>query len=121
VFSSTSVIDPSNVNSSVPKRSCISSSPPADSYSETTPHCISNTNNISTPVSYLVAEATINGIFGIVLLDTGSGLTIISSRHWSVIGDTSVPPTPYDGPDIHGPEGSSICPVAYVQVDWACP
>ncbi|CAF4666692.1 unnamed protein product, partial [Rotaria sp. Silwood2] len=39
----------------------------------------SNINIISPPASYLVAEAKVNGIPGVVLLDTGSGLTIISS------------------------------------------
>jgi len=75
-----------------------------------------NINIISPPASYLTAEAKINGVPGVVLLDTGSGLTIISSRHWSIIGDQSIPPTLYDGPDIHGPEGSSIRPVGLVEV-----
>ncbi|CAF5184705.1 unnamed protein product, partial [Rotaria sp. Silwood1] len=75
-----------------------------------------NTNIISSPASYLIAEAKINDIPGVVLLDTGSGLTIISSRHWSLIGDQSIPPTPYDGANIHGPEGSSICPIGWVGV-----
>jgi hypothetical protein len=66
------------------------------------------------PDCYLTAEAKINGIPGIVLLDTGSGLTIISSRHWAIIGDKSLPVQPYDGPDIHGPDGSSIKPDGYV-------
>ncbi|CAF4619615.1 unnamed protein product, partial [Rotaria socialis] len=56
---------------------------------------------------------------GLVLLDTGSGLTIISFQHWSIIGDKSSPLTPYTGPDIHGSEGSSICPVGWVTVDIA--
>jgi hypothetical protein len=43
-------------------------------------------------------------------------LTIISSRHWSVIGDKSTPLLPYDGPDIQGPEGSSIRPVGLIEV-----
>ncbi|CAF3794553.1 unnamed protein product [Rotaria sordida] len=68
--------------------------------------------------SYLPSqsEAKINDIPGVVLLDTGSGLTIINSRHWSLIGDQSIPPTPYDGADIHGPEGSSIRPIGWVEV-----
>ncbi|CAF4396540.1 unnamed protein product [Rotaria sp. Silwood2] len=79
----------------------------------------SNINIISPPASYLVAEAKVNGIPGVVLLDTGSGLTIISSQHWSIIGNKSIPPTSYDGSDIHGPEGSSIYPVSWVTVDVA--
>ncbi|CAF4659362.1 unnamed protein product, partial [Rotaria magnacalcarata] len=68
---------------------------------------------------YLIAEAKVNGIRGLVLLDTGSGLTIISFQHWSIIGDKSSPLIPYTGPDIRGPEGSSICPVGWVTVDIA--
>ncbi|CAF4284930.1 unnamed protein product, partial [Rotaria sordida] len=75
-----------------------------------------NTTLTSSPASYLTAEAKINDIPGVVLLDTGSGLTIINSRHWSLIVDQSIPPTPYDGADIHGPEGSSIRPIGWVEV-----
>lgn len=35
---------------------------------------------------YVTAEAKINNIPGIVLLDTSSGITIISSSHWKLIG-----------------------------------
>ncbi|CAF5047809.1 unnamed protein product, partial [Rotaria socialis] len=35
-------------------------------------------DTVSPPTSYLIAEAKVNGIRGLVLLDTGSGLTIIS-------------------------------------------
>ncbi|CAF5227646.1 unnamed protein product, partial [Rotaria magnacalcarata] len=57
-------------------------------------------DTVSPPTSYLIAEAKVNGIRGLVLLDTGSGLTIISFQHWSIIGDKSSPLTPYTGPDI---------------------
>lgn len=56
---------------------------------------------------YLTARAQINNIPGIVLLDTGSGVTIISSRHWSVLGSPDSV-RPYHGPAIHGPDDSSI-------------
>ena len=88
----------------------------ADSRPPRLPSCPTNTNTPSSSASYLVADAHINGIRGTVLLDTGSGLTIISSRHWSLIGDKSIPPTFYDGPDIHGPEGSSIHPIGFVTI-----
>ncbi|CAF3821983.1 unnamed protein product, partial [Rotaria magnacalcarata] len=69
----------------------------------------SNQINIdSPPTSYLIAEAKVNSIRGLVLLDTGSGLTIISFQHWSIIGDKSSPLTPYTGPDIHGPEAKNF-------------
>ncbi|CAF2157443.1 unnamed protein product, partial [Rotaria magnacalcarata] len=71
-------------------------------------------DTVSPPTSYLIVEAKVNDIRGLVLLDAGSGLTIISFQHWSIIGDKSSPLTPYTGPDIHGPEGSSICPVGWV-------
>ncbi|CAF2039237.1 unnamed protein product, partial [Rotaria magnacalcarata] len=55
----------------------------------------SNQINIDSPTtSYLIADAKVNG-------------------------DKSSPPIPYTGPDIHGPEGSSICPVGWVTVDIA--
>ncbi|CAM4845028.1 unnamed protein product [Rotaria magnacalcarata] len=65
-------------------------------------------DTVSPPTSYLIAEAKVNGIRGLVLLDTGSGLTIISFQHWSIIGDKSSPLTPYTGPDIHGPEAKNF-------------
>lgn len=82
---------------------------------------MSDSNHITTSssTSYLVTKAHVNGIPGHVLLDTGSGLTIISSQHWSIIGAQDVIPTPYTGPDIHGPEGSSIYPVGWVTVNIA--
>ncbi|CAF4379420.1 unnamed protein product [Rotaria magnacalcarata] len=76
-------------------------------------------DTVSPPTCYLIVEAKVNDIRGLVLLDAGSGLTIISFQHWSIIGDKSSPLTPYTGPDIHGPEGSSICPVGWVTVDIA--
>ncbi|CAF5144408.1 unnamed protein product, partial [Rotaria magnacalcarata] len=69
---------------------------------------------------YLTAAAKVNNIPGIVLLDTGSGVTIISSNHWRIIG-TNSPITSYDGPEIQGPEGSSIGPEGrvFVQITLA--
>ncbi|CAF5228542.1 unnamed protein product, partial [Rotaria magnacalcarata] len=61
-------------------------------------------DTVSPPTSYLIVEAKVNDIRGLVLLDAGSGLAIISFQHWSIIGDKSSPLTPYTGPDIHGPE-----------------
>jgi len=87
-----------------------------DIISDRTSSRITNTNVISQSTTYLIAEAQVNGVNGAVLLDTGSSLTIISSRHWSLIGDQSIPPIPYDGPDVHAPEGSSIRPVGLVKV-----
>jgi len=90
--------------------------PSFDINSDRTSSSTTNINIISPCTSYLIAEAQVNGISGVVLLDTGSGLTIISSRHWSIIGAKSAPPAVYDGPDIHGPEGSSIRPVGLVNI-----
>ena len=50
------------------------------------------------------------------MLDTGSGVTIISSDHWKVIG-TADRILPYRGPEIQGPDGSSIGPEGQVNVD----
>ena len=74
-------------------------------------------NTIPSSTSYLVTEAHANGIPGQVLLDTESGLTIISSQHWSIIGDKIIQPIPYTGPDIHVPEGSSVCHVGWMTVN----
>ena len=87
-----------------PSLGFIPSIDPSDSFSSSPHSC------------YLTAEATINNIPGIVLLDTGSGVTIISSRHWSVIGSPDSV-RPYQGPIIQGPDGSSIGPVGHVLVD----
>jgi transposase InsO family protein len=64
---------------------------------------------------YLTAQAEVNDVSGIVLLDTGSGVTIISSSHWKILG---VPDAilPYRGPVIQGPDGSSIGPEGEVSV-----
>ena len=62
---------------------------------------------------YLTAVAEINGIEGIVLLDTGSGISIISALHWKIIGNQQLM-TVYDGPQILGPDGSSIEPEGMV-------
>ena len=64
---------------------------------------------------YLTAQAKVNDVSGIVLLDTGSGVTIISSRHWQIIG-TPGSIRPYVGPEIQGPDGSSIGPEGLVSV-----
>ncbi|CAF3358581.1 unnamed protein product [Rotaria socialis] len=64
---------------------------------------------------YLTTEAKINDIPGIVLLDTGSGVTIISSSHWKII-NSGGPIAPYNGPEIQGPDGSSIGPEGRVVV-----
>ena len=64
---------------------------------------------------YLTAEARINNVPGIVLLDTGSGVTIISSNHWKILGSADAI-HPYDGPEIQGPDGSSIGPQGQVDV-----
>jgi hypothetical protein len=67
------------------------------------------------PACYLTARAQINDVSGIVLLDTGSGVTIISPGHWKIIG-ASAPIRPYVGPGILGPDGSSIGPEDLVTV-----
>jgi hypothetical protein len=64
---------------------------------------------------YVTAEARINDVPGIVLLDTGSGITIISSHHWKIIGSPDSI-RPYNGPEIQGPDGSSIGPAGQVVV-----
>ena len=56
-------------------------------------------NTIPSSTSYLVTEAHVNGIPGQVLLNTGFGPSIISSQHWSVIGDKIIQSIPYSGPD----------------------
>lgn len=75
----------------------------------------SNSFDIYPRHCYLTTAAKINDISGIVLLDTGSGVTIISSKHWELIG-TSDSIIPYHGPEIQGPDGSSIGPVGHVTV-----
>lgn len=95
------------------------------------PHCSKSTGFINSSDSsdlssnyprhcYLTSAAKVNNIPGIVLLDTGSGVTIISSSHWRIIG-TNSPITSYDGPEIQGPEGSSIGPEGrvFVQITLA--
>jgi hypothetical protein len=64
---------------------------------------------------FLTATAEVNNISGIVLLDTGSGVSIISSSHWHIIA-AHQPVHPYHGPAIQGPDGSSIGPEGYVSV-----
>jgi len=77
----------------------------------------SDTTTISSPRScYLTAQAKINNIPGVVLLDTGSGVTVISSRHYSVLGSVDSI-QPYDDPPVQGPNGSSIGPIGRVVVD----
>ena len=74
-----------------------------------------NVSSFSPCACYLTAEAKINDISGIVLLDTGSGVTIISSSHWHLLG-SSDSIRPYSGPEIQGPDGSSIGPEGQVTV-----
>ncbi|CAM4912454.1 unnamed protein product [Rotaria socialis] len=64
---------------------------------------------------YLTTEAKINDIPGIVLLDTGLGVTIISSSHWKMISSNGSI-APYNGPEIQRPDGSSIGPEGRVLV-----
>ncbi|CAF4640479.1 unnamed protein product, partial [Rotaria magnacalcarata] len=105
--------------------STIQSSSPSDTFhssyrttSQPTPHYSKSTGFIASRDSYnssynfprncyLTAEANVNGVSGIVLLDIDSGVTIISSKHWKIIG-TSDFIGAYNGPDIQGPDGSSI-------------
>ena len=74
---------------------------------------------VSLSSSYLTAEAKINAISTIVLLDTGSGLTIINARYWSILSNPSSSFLPYDGADIHGADGNSIHPIARVTIQVA--
>ncbi|CAF1632214.1 unnamed protein product, partial [Adineta steineri] len=104
------------INSS---QTTITSTIPSSTTHSTSDRAFNSNNNIlinSPSASYLIAEAKINDISCRVLLDTGSGLTIISSRYWSLIGDPFLSSEPYQGPDIHGPDGSSIFPVGLVEI-----
>ncbi|CAF1499961.1 unnamed protein product [Adineta steineri] len=104
------------INSS---QTTITSTIPSSTTHSTSDRAFNSNNNIfinSSSASYLIAEAKINDISCHVLLDTGSGLTIISSRYWSLIGDPLLSSEPYHGPDIHGPDGSSIFPVGLVEI-----
>ncbi|CAF2736359.1 unnamed protein product [Rotaria sp. Silwood2] len=64
-------------------------------------------------------KAKVNDIRNVELLDTESGLTIISFQHWSIIAERSILLTSYDDPDVHGPEGYFICSVGWITVDVA--
>ncbi|CAF4997862.1 unnamed protein product, partial [Rotaria socialis] len=118
-LSSTSITTDPYTNLDIPIASSTSPTTSSDINSDTQSSFFNGIKPASSYASYLIAEAKINGIRGVVLLDTGSGRTIISSQHWSIIGDKSIRPTPYIGPDIQGPEGSSINPVGWVIVDIA--
>ena len=79
---------------------------------------ISTTYCLPAPISrqsacYLTVVAEINEVGGIVLLDTGSDISIISASHWKIIGNQK-PVTVYDGPQILGPGDSSIEPRGWV-------
>ncbi|CAF4416691.1 unnamed protein product [Rotaria socialis] len=87
-------IDSSTIQSSSPSDTLHSS---YRTTSQPTPHYSKSTGFITSRDSYnssynfsrncyLTAEAKVNDVSGIVLLDTGSGVTIISSKHWKIIG-----------------------------------
>ncbi|CAF3603631.1 unnamed protein product [Rotaria socialis] len=108
-------IDSSTIQSSSPSDTLHSS---YRTTSQPTPHYSKSTGFITSRDSYnssynfsrncyLTAEVKVNDVSGIVLLDTGSGVTIISSKHWKIIGTYDFIGV-YNGPDIQGPDGSSI-------------
>ncbi|CAM4879325.1 unnamed protein product [Rotaria socialis] len=87
-------IDSSTIQSSSPSDTLHSSyrttSQPTPHYSKSTGFITSrdsyNSSDNFSRNCYLTAEAKVNDVSGIVLLDTGSGVTIISSKHWKIIG-----------------------------------
>ncbi|CAF4881812.1 unnamed protein product, partial [Rotaria socialis] len=107
-LSSTSITTDPYTNLDTPIASSTSPTASNDINSDTQSSFFNDIKPGSSSASYLIAEAKINGIRGVVLLDTGSGRTTISSQHWSIIGDKSIRPTPYIGPDIKGPEKASL-------------
>ncbi|CAF1123382.1 unnamed protein product, partial [Didymodactylos carnosus] len=62
-------------------------------------------------------KGKINDINGILTIDTGAGVTIMNYQHWIIIGGNSQDIHPYSGSDIVGPEGSSIQPAGWIDVD----
>ncbi|CAF0842033.1 unnamed protein product [Didymodactylos carnosus] len=62
-------------------------------------------------------KGRINDINGILTIDTGAGVTIMNYQHWIIIGGDSKDIHPYSGSDIVGPEGSSIQPAGWIDID----
>jgi hypothetical protein len=89
LFDTHADVDP-NMNLSISTTTVVSSPSSSIIHFDHTSSSTTNLNIISPPASYLIAQAQVNGICSVVLLDTG---------------DKSTPLLPYDGPDIQGPEG----------------
>ncbi|CAF4431078.1 unnamed protein product, partial [Didymodactylos carnosus] len=62
------------------------------------------------------AKGKLLGTVGIFTLDTGAGVSIVSSDYWRLLKGTEAI-LPYSGADIVGPEGSSIEPVGWAEAD----